>query len=157
TMAKPLSRRTFLRGIGGAAIALPFLEAMLPSRASSATAPKRYVYAFAGSSLSCNDANGHLVVPSATGPLGPGLPMGTQPINDLAIEPYISIVSGLQIPWGDAPNIPAGGRRVGFHASSLCPLVCGVRSADNGSEAPTGETSEFVAAAVLAPDPAFQV
>lgn len=156
-MAKPLSRRTFLRGVGGAAIALPFLEAMLPSRASSATAPKRYVYAFAGTSLSCNDANGNLVVPAAPGKLGPGLPLGTQPINDLEIEPYISLVSGLQIPWGDAPNIPEGGRRVGFHASSLCPLVCGVRSADGTSEAPTGETSEFLAAGVLAPDPAFQV
>ena len=32
-MNRPLSRRTILRGAGGAAIALPWLEAMLPRRA----------------------------------------------------------------------------------------------------------------------------
>jgi Protein of unknown function (DUF1552) len=153
-MAKPLSRRTFLRGLGGAAIALPFLEAMLPKRASSATAPQRYVYTFAGTSISPNDADGNLVVPTAEGPLGPGLPQGMKPVNDLGIEPYVSIVSGLLIPWGDV--IPPGGRRVGFHASSLCPLVCGTRS-DPDHEAPTSETSEFLAARTLSPDPAFQV
>src|SRR4026207_1733967 len=120
-MAKPLSRRTFLRGIGGAVIAPRGRAARLPRRASRAPAPKRYVYAFAGSSISCNDADGNLVVPSVTGKLGTGLPQGTKPTTPPAIEPYISIVSGLQIPWGDAPMIPVGGRRVGFHASSLCP------------------------------------
>jgi hypothetical protein len=152
---RTLSRRTLLRGLGGAAIALPFLEAMLPRRANSATAPKRYVYTFAGTSIAGNEANGNLVVPAATGPLGPGLPQGMKPINDLGIEPHVSIVSGLLIPWGDAP-IPPGGRRIGFHASSLCPLVCGTRSAEDGSEAPTAETSEFLAAKTLAVDPALQ-
>ena len=37
-----LSRRTFLRGAAGAAISLPFLEAMAP--ANNATAPKRLVF-----------------------------------------------------------------------------------------------------------------
>jgi hypothetical protein len=45
-MTKPLSRRTILRGVGGAAIALPFLEAMLPRRASAATPPKRFIVMF---------------------------------------------------------------------------------------------------------------
>ncbi|HXU64921.1 MAG TPA: DUF1552 domain-containing protein, partial [Polyangia bacterium] len=45
-MTKPLSRRTILRGVGGAAIALPFLEAMLPRRARAATPPKRFVVMF---------------------------------------------------------------------------------------------------------------
>ena len=40
-MNRPLSRRTILRGAGGAAIALPWLEAMLPRRAHAATAPAR--------------------------------------------------------------------------------------------------------------------
>lgn len=151
---KPLSRRTILRGLGGAAIALPFLEAMLPRRASSAPAPKRYVYTFAGTSIAGNEADGNLVVPAATGPLGPGLPQGMKPVNDLGLEPYVSIVSGLLIPWGDP--VPPGGRRIGFHASSLCPLVCGTGSASNGSEAPTSETSEFLAAKTLAPDPGLQ-
>jgi hypothetical protein len=40
-MKSPLSRRTLLRGAGGVAIALPFLDAMAPRRAQAATGPKR--------------------------------------------------------------------------------------------------------------------
>jgi len=44
---RPLSRRTFLRGAGGAAIALPWLEAMRPRRAQAATSPvKRFIVMF---------------------------------------------------------------------------------------------------------------
>jgi hypothetical protein len=39
---KILSRRTLLRGAGGVAVALPFLEAMWPGRARAATTPKRF-------------------------------------------------------------------------------------------------------------------
>lgn len=44
---KPLNRRRFLRGAGGIAIALPFLNAMSPS-AKAAGAPKRFVAFFTG-------------------------------------------------------------------------------------------------------------
>ncbi len=43
---KPLSRRTILRGTAGAAIALPFLEAMLPRRARAAAPPRRFIVMF---------------------------------------------------------------------------------------------------------------
>ncbi|MFL5308294.1 MAG: DUF1552 domain-containing protein [Polyangia bacterium] len=43
---KRLSRRTILRGAGGAAIALPLLEAMLPRRARAAGSPKRFIVMF---------------------------------------------------------------------------------------------------------------
>jgi hypothetical protein len=43
---KPLSRRTILRGAAGAAIALPWLEAMLPRKAYAATSPKRFIVMF---------------------------------------------------------------------------------------------------------------
>jgi Protein of unknown function (DUF1552) len=44
---KPIARRTLLRGAAGAAIALPFLEAMLPGRAAGASAaPKRFIVMF---------------------------------------------------------------------------------------------------------------
>ncbi|MFO0722997.1 MAG: DUF1552 domain-containing protein [Myxococcota bacterium] len=45
---KPLSRRHFLRGVGGVALALPFLDAMRPSmaRAQTAAAPKRIIFSF---------------------------------------------------------------------------------------------------------------
>jgi len=44
-VSRPLSRRTVLRGAGGVAIALPFLDAMAPRRARAAgkAAPKRMV------------------------------------------------------------------------------------------------------------------
>lgn len=43
--SKPLSRRTFLMGAGGVAVSLPFLEIMMPRRASAdvTKAPKRLV------------------------------------------------------------------------------------------------------------------
>ncbi|WP_437688765.1 DUF1552 domain-containing protein [Sorangium sp. So ce176] len=46
---KPLSRRTFLRGASGVALALPFLDAMRPSRAraqDAAPAPRRIMFVF---------------------------------------------------------------------------------------------------------------
>jgi Protein of unknown function (DUF1552) len=46
TFSKPLSRRTLLRGAGGVALALPFLEAMQVRRAGAAGTPKRYVTFF---------------------------------------------------------------------------------------------------------------
>jgi hypothetical protein len=64
-----LSRRTVLRGLGGAAIALPFLEAMLPRRARAATPPRRFVVMFS--------ANGTL--PSWT-PTGSELDFTLSPI-----------------------------------------------------------------------------
>jgi hypothetical protein len=42
----PMSRRTLLRGAGGVAVALPFLEVMSPRRASAATAPNRLLTFF---------------------------------------------------------------------------------------------------------------
>ncbi len=45
---KRLSRRTVLRGAGGVALALPFLEAMRPqrARAQTVTAPRRIIFVF---------------------------------------------------------------------------------------------------------------
>ncbi|MBX3177044.1 MAG: DUF1552 domain-containing protein [Candidatus Hydrogenedentes bacterium] len=43
---KPISRRTMLRGLGGIAVGLPFLEEMAVSRASATTAPEIPVRAF---------------------------------------------------------------------------------------------------------------
>ncbi|KYF57655.1 hypothetical protein BE08_24510 [Sorangium cellulosum] len=46
---KPLSRRTFLRGASGVALALPFLDAMRPTRARADTAaasPRRVMFVF---------------------------------------------------------------------------------------------------------------
>lgn len=44
--SRPLSRRTLLRGAGGIALALPFLDAMSPRLARAQTAPKRFIVFF---------------------------------------------------------------------------------------------------------------
>ena len=48
TPRAPISRRALLRGAGGVAISLPFLEAMTPkgARAAAATAPRRMLNFF---------------------------------------------------------------------------------------------------------------
>jgi len=43
---KPLSRRAMLRGIGGTAIALPWLEAMTEKNALAASPPRRIIFVF---------------------------------------------------------------------------------------------------------------
>ncbi len=45
-MMRPISRRTLLRGAGGVAVALPFLDAMRPRTARAAAAPKRFLFWF---------------------------------------------------------------------------------------------------------------
>jgi hypothetical protein len=85
---KPISRRTILRGVGGAAIALPFLEAMRgKKKAHAATAPKRFVVMFS--------PNGTL--PTAWTPTGSGTSFTLSPILT-PLAPYQSdlvIVQGL--------------------------------------------------------------
>lgn len=74
--SRPLDRRTLLRGAGGVALALPFLQAMAPRKArAAAAAPHRLLILFA--------ENG--VVPSTWFPSGAGksftLPMATSPLE----------------------------------------------------------------------------
>lgn len=74
-MTRRMSRRTILRGAGGAAIALPWLEAMAPRRAQAATGPaKRFVVMFS--------ANG--TIPSAWTPTA-----GTSE-TDFTLSPILS-------------------------------------------------------------------
>lgn len=67
--AKSLSRRTLLRGAGQVAIALPFLEEMLPRQAHAAAAPTRCVTLFFGLGLS-----GENQKEGFSGPLAPFAP-----------------------------------------------------------------------------------
>ena len=59
-MASKLSRRTVLRGLGGAVVGLPLLECMLNAarhraRAERGALPKRYAIVFAGQALGGDD------------------------------------------------------------------------------------------------------
>src|SRR5437867_2687874 len=112
-----LDRRSVLRGAGGAALALPFLEAMLPRRLAAAPAPpRRYVVCFAGMSLG-RDNTGKLsdIVPDRIG-ADYDLKVPLAPLADVKRE--VTVVSGLDLPIGGA-----GGRIAEFHKSSLSPLL----------------------------------
>lgn len=151
-----IPRRSFLRGIGGIALALPALEIMLPRKSSAGgtLAPVRYVIAFAGTSLGRTDeqyANdgetADLFVPDTIGP-GYDLKRATMPLADVKDE--VSIVSGMTIPWDEGNGIPAAGRQVVFHESSMCPLICGVRGTEEDDA--TGPTSDQIVANAIAGD-----
>jgi hypothetical protein len=155
-----LDRRTVLRGLGGAVVALPFLECMRPAKAADAP-PRRFALVFAGQSIGgdgwARDQQqiggrrfteaGHFIVPDAT---GRGFPL-TTPLQPLAaLRDEFSLVSGLRIPWSRnsmAPgDVPPGGAFRDFHGGASGPLLCGVRSQDAGYRC-HGPTADQVLAA----------
>jgi len=146
------SRRRFLRGIGGIGLALPFLEFLDGRRAvaGGADKPKRYIFSFGGSSIGMD--SGDAVVPAGAGALtGDGMvTRGIQPLADQNLLDSVSIVSGMEIPYGPDNAIPAGGRYVAWHSSSPGPLASGVRS-QPGDEKLQGPTSDWVVSPVIAP------
>jgi hypothetical protein len=144
----PLGRRAFLAGIGGTAVALPFLDVMRPHRASAGgiNVPHRYMVWFSGNSTGQTH---DIVVPEITGP-GYELTGGLARLAEHGgIRSEISIVSGLVIPWEVGGVIPAGGRPRDFHDTMMSALLAGVRS--DGSSV-RGPTSDQIAADVLAGD-----
>jgi hypothetical protein len=141
-----MPRRTFLRGAAGFAMALPLLESMQAS--AGVGAPRRYFLGFAGSSIGFPGFDYDQLVPDATGP-GYDVKRALLPLTDLAIRDSVSVVTGMEIPWGDPGSVPAGGRVRNWHAKSVAPLISGVRGADDGDEAARGATSDQIAADVL--------
>jgi len=140
------SRRAFLRGAGGILLALPFLEYFAAKPALAAPPPKRYVYAFGGTSIGFN--GGDSVVPANVGPLKGNLSVGLQPLADLAVEDVVSIVSGLYIPWSDNPG--PGERVIPWHSSTPAILASGLRSALGGNhEILQGATTDQIVAETL--------
>ncbi len=93
-------RRNFLRGVGGAAVALPLLESLLPRRAragGSAVAPRRFV-AFA----CCNGVEMTRFWPNS--PYGA---LGAANLTGTALEPLAGHVGKMLIPRG-IHTVPRG-------------------------------------------------
>lgn len=171
-MAFKLSRRAFLRGLGGTAVALPLLDCMLdprgeaysagpldrlgrgaPGRSPQAagTIPRRYVVVFDGQSLGCdNDPVHDYYVPDTIGP-DYDLKTALAPLADVKNE--VTVVSGLKIPTANGGPVPAGGRSDDFHINSLSPLFSGVRS---GPKTVNGPTSDQIVANAIAGDTIFK-
>lgn len=162
-----LPRRTFLRGLGGAAVALPTLEIMLDgngeARADGGALPLRYLVCFGGYSLTTDgDPLTSSYIPAAT---GPGYPLGTGllPLAAHGVENEVTVVSGLSIPSQAAQDenepIPPGGRTVHFHAH-VNPVVSGMRSApwtavDTHIPTVTGRSSDQIVADAIGGQTAF--
>lgn len=141
-----VARRAFLRGAGGLVLALPFLEYFAQKPALAAPPPKRYVFAFGGTSIGFS--GGDSVVPAMEGPLKGNLSIGLQPLEDLGVTDVVSLVSGLYIPWSDNPG--PGGRVIQWHSSTPAILASGLRSGLNGEhENLQGPTTDQIVAEAL--------
>ncbi len=153
---RKIRRRALLRGLGGAAVALPALDIMLDGRGEAYAQggkpiPKRYVVCFAGTSLGGdNDRVHNLYVPDKIGP-DYDLKLALQPLA--AVKSEVSVVSGLRIPVGSGP----GARRNDFHVSTQSPLLAGTAStAGRDSAGLTGVTSDQVVAAAIGAGTTFK-
>lgn len=142
-----ISRRTVLRGLGGAVVGLPWLECMVrgpaTAQAQALASPRRYALVFAGQALGGDEWErdrfmvggvrkqeaGHFIVPADTG----SNYALTTPLKPLAaLRSDFSIVSGLAIPYSktstEVSAIPPGGAFRDFHGGGAGPLLCGTRS-----------------------------
>ncbi len=136
-----LHRRAVLRGMGGAAVVLPVLEVMANRRAMAA-APRRFALLYGGTSLAGDGSSlANAVVPTAAGPDWE-LTRGLQPIGTLGVKPLVTVVSALKIPWAQAGGaVPAAGRPVNFHGSTLVPQATGraIPKADSNASGPSAD------------------
>ena len=155
-----LGRRAVLRGIGGAAVALPFLEIMGDSSAHAdpMTLPKRYVVCFGGHSLGCDGDPTYLFDPGQNG----ALPDALSPLAP--VQGDVSVVTGMAIPASpQGSTAPAGGRTFFFHGSEASPLLSGVRCQSTAAfpgEPVYGPTSDQIVATAIGgatPFPSLQV
>lgn len=160
-------RRVFLRGFGGAVVALPLLEIMLDeageARADGKALPLRYLVCFGGFSLTSDGQTmGNDFVPAVD---GPGYPLGASllPLAEHDVQNEVTVVSGLSIPAQASQDenepIPPAGRTAHFHAH-VNPIVSGTRSvpwtAENTHDATvTNPSSDQIVADAVGAETAF--
>lgn len=155
-----IPRRSFLRGLGGVAVALPALEAMTRREAGAggpSETPLRYLYAFGGMSTGRRlnaSSSIELVAPDQAG-LGYTADKALAPLTDLGVASEVSVVSGLKLPWAMGNSVPPGGRVRNFHTDMVAPLISGVRSATD-TNAAQGPSSDQVVAGYLGSDTLFE-
>lgn len=142
---KPISRRALIRGIGGTAIALPTLEAMLPrgKTAFAQASPLRYLVCFTGQGLASDAGGGGVFTPNKIGAdydLKPAL----APLASVKNE--VTVVSGMRIPVGTGPG---DCYTATLHDASLSPLLAGVRSITPNGRC-RGATSDQIVADAFA-------
>jgi hypothetical protein len=131
---KNIGRRNLLRGLGGAALALPALEAMHGGRANAqdSTLPKRFVVMFGGCSIGklrvdSDPTTTDLFAPDTVGP-DYDVKTALVPLQTRGVRDRVSVVSGLTLPWGELGSLPPGGRISAFHNACFGPTFCGMRT-----------------------------
>lgn len=161
-----LSRRTVLRGMGGAVVGLPALECMLDGNgqafAQGGALPKRYAIVFAGQALGGDNwaqnqfqvagarktEAGHFVVPPESG-AAYTITTPLKPLEKLRSE--FNLVSGMRIPYDavslEGTAVPPGGAFRDFHGGGASPLLSGFRSTSPSFTA-EGPTSDQLVAAL---------
>ena len=100
---KHLSRRTFIRGTFGAAVALPFLDAMVPALTAQARTAARSPFRFGVVYMPCG------VYPDTWHPEQIGANFEFKPVMQ-PLEPYrnqLVTVSKLKAPWGESVHVGA--------------------------------------------------
>ena len=158
-MALRIHRRSVLRGLGGAVVALPFLEAMLPREASAKNgSPCRYVGLFAG-------LEHRACIPTGTGatytmPTGlASAPAPALPVPSLEdLREHFSIVTGTGIE-GTGPSgvTPPGGKANPHHGNIMKPLLTGYRStSDSAGGIVTSSTPDQLVADLWGNDTKFR-
>ncbi len=102
-----ISRRTLLRGLGGMAVALPFLEAMdQPARAATTVAPKRLIVVYTSNGTVLKNWR-----PGSTGQDFPITPI-LEPFDTPLLRPHLSVVSGIEM--SSAKKLSGNGHAVGM-------------------------------------------
>lgn len=161
-----LKRRTILKGIGGALLALPALEVMSSRPAAAQQAPRRLVIIYGGMSKAA-DGRADLLTPDTVGPdydlkraalaLGSGALPSNPGVGGMGydVKQHASIVSGLKIPWDTGGGIPAGGKSPEFHYNSIGPQLSGVRGGPGRQEEPNGPTADQIVAGQIGADTPF--
>ncbi len=149
-----VTRRTLLRGVGAAALGLPPLEIMLRGRTAQGAVgapPMRFCMSWIGNALS-SDGNGALegTTPKSTG-TGWAVPRSLKGLADFGIANYVSVVSGLTIPWNVNP--PPGGKGLLVHFNTMGPQIAGTRGGAGalGTSNPKGPTADQIVADIIAP------
>lgn len=146
-MSQPLfSRRFFLRGAAGTAIALPWLESLGNQAFAQMAPPTRYLLGFAGCSIGGYDGDVNQTLVPTT--VGPSYDLKQALTNLAPIKDQVSIVSGLRIPTAVNGTVPSGGRPVAFHGNQLSPLLTGMRNSA-GYGGFTVPTTEHIAGGLL--------
>ncbi len=153
-----LSRRTVLRGAGGALVGLPVLEAMLDRNgeafAQGGPAKKKLIICMCGQSMGTGArADGgpeRYYIPSDAGPgyslAGKVVLAPLEPVKE-----HVTVVTGLKVPSAvlGTPT-PAGGWSGLFHTHSWAPVLTGFSAAQ--STTVRGPTADHIAAKVLEAD-----